>query len=70
MTDRNKIILTELIESIESLTGHNLPSAHYNEDDDVGHCPYCYGWNMQHEENCAVIKAEAIVKKAKNNTLN
>jgi hypothetical protein len=57
-------LLLELIKSIESLTGHNLPAAYDDAQDDAGRCPYCRSWNMDHIESCAVVIAEAVAVNA------
>ena len=53
--------IDKLVEALEGLTGYNTPSAYDNEDDDVGHCPYCNGWNMGHYDSCSIKKAEDLI---------
>lgn len=54
----------ELVEVLDNMTGDNLPTA-YDGDDDVGHCPYCRGWNMRHSDRCEAMIAERLVAKHK-----
>jgi hypothetical protein len=48
--------------AIRSLTGDNLPTSYASEDDTVGGCPYCGGWNMNHTDGCEVVAAEKLLE--------
>ena len=61
MISKDEKIIERLRKSLESLTGHNTPTAYNGDDDDVGECPYCGGWNMHHSNNCDILNAEKLL---------
>ena len=54
-------VIDKLVASIKGLTGHNLPTSYFGDDDEVGECPYCSGWNMHHKDDCVAKKAEDLI---------
>jgi len=50
--------LQSLRELSSKLVGHNLPTSYTSDDDEVGECPYCSGWNMHHNEGCEALALE------------
>ncbi len=56
-------LLMECEAVIENLVGHNIPTSYDGEDDEVGVCAYCQGWNMTHTEDCETEIARIFLKK-------
>lgn len=53
----------KLIAILKQMTGHNAAISHDGDDDDVGHCSHCRGWNMEHKATCPVLQAEQLIAK-------
>lgn len=48
-----------VIDAAKKAFNHGIPDSYRGDDDDVGECAFCHGWNQQHEEYC---KANALVE--------
>jgi len=63
--DKEIALLREAVEAADKAFRFGIPDTYNGDDDDVGECAFCHGWNQHHKNHCEANKLVEALNKLK-----